>query len=664
MREATVTMYHEDCVEVMANRLAENSIDLSIYSPPFEELFTYSGSIHDLGNNGSTVNMREGRFALNYRFFVHQLFKVTKPGTNTCCHIQQLRAWACQHGFIGIRDFRGAMIDVYSAAGFIPKGEFVICKNPQRMAQALDLHSLMFITGKRNSNNLAPAPNDHVLIFQKPGECVNPVRALYDKEINQDGWVTTNEWIRDAHGIWTDIQETDVMDGWKAARECDEEKHVCLARGSLVLTYNGYVPIQDVQIGDMVLTHKGRWRPVTAKACNGFKPVVKTSAQGVPGLVTTPDHRFWTRSCDGRGGNGWIPGPASPSRHRHNAMTAEPGWMEAASLKGSYVNLKLPPVVESPYTAQEWWIAGRWLGDGHYAARDGLYISCAFDELNELIEALGHRAGAYQKRRTVYQIRINDRDGRMHALLSRFGRFSEGKTLPGEALSLDQEKSAALLAGYLSADGSHVAAVDRRCADSVSRPLALGMAMVAQRVHGVAVSVYPGRNAGTCIIEGRTCNTKDDWVLGFYPNGKCHSGFVADDGAWKKVRSVEDAGETEVWDIQVAEDESFTAEGCIVHNCPLQCQVVYRLMRLYSNPISIQPDVLVMDPFGGIGTTACMAIGAECNDGALHTGHHRNVVTAELKDSYFGQSLANIEKTRKLVEAREREGQPLFAGLE
>jgi len=85
----------------------------------------------------------------------------------------------------------------------------------------------MFITGKTNSTMLAPAPNDYLLIFQKPGESETRVRCLYDKEKNPDGWVTTNEWIKWASGQWDDIQETDVLDGYRAARESDEEKHVC-----------------------------------------------------------------------------------------------------------------------------------------------------------------------------------------------------------------------------------------------------------------------------------------------------------------------------------------------------------------------------------------------------------------------------------------------------
>jgi hypothetical protein len=196
-----------DCIAGMGD-LADNSIDLTVTSVPFEELFTYSGKLEDVGNNGSTINIREGRFALNLRFVIHQLFRVTKPGRNVCIHIQQLLAWKNQHGFIGRRDFRGAVIDLFAAGGFEWKGEAAIGKNPQAMAQRLNLHSLMFITGKTNSTMLAPAPNDYLLVFQKPGECEERVQCLYDREKNPGGWVTTNEWIKWASGLWDDIRRS------------------------------------------------------------------------------------------------------------------------------------------------------------------------------------------------------------------------------------------------------------------------------------------------------------------------------------------------------------------------------------------------------------------------------------------------------------------------
>lgn len=139
---------------------------------------------------------------------------------------------------MGRRDFRGATIEVFtaptSAGAFSFAGEFVIPKNPQIIAQKLKLHSLQFKTGhSRNACMLAPAVNDYVLIFHKPGDHPCPVRSLRHASKNPGGWVSTKEWIRDAHGgWWSDIQEIDVLDGatgrgLKKYAEADHEKHVC-----------------------------------------------------------------------------------------------------------------------------------------------------------------------------------------------------------------------------------------------------------------------------------------------------------------------------------------------------------------------------------------------------------------------------------------------------
>lgn len=251
---ANVELHNIDCIRGMHEILAPESVDLIVTSIPFEELFTYSGKREDVGNNGSTVDIRAGRFALNMRFVVEGMLRVMRPGTNVCIHIQQLLAYKVQHGFMGRRDFRGAMVDVFTRGGSIRGreidehgnitpfvlpplpggtgfdfvGEMVIPKNPQSMAQRLNLHSLQFKTGKsRSATDLAPAVNDYVLIFQKPGEVEHQVRALFDPEDNPGGWVTTNEWVDWASGIWADILEIDILDGWKSARESDQERHVC-----------------------------------------------------------------------------------------------------------------------------------------------------------------------------------------------------------------------------------------------------------------------------------------------------------------------------------------------------------------------------------------------------------------------------------------------------
>lgn len=253
---ASCSLFNEDCIAGLANRVADDSVHLTVTSIPFEELFTYSGKPEDVGNNGSTVDIRAGRFALNMQFVVEQLFRVTHPGCNVCIHIQQLLAYKNQHGFMGRRDFRGAMIDVFTSHGrFQFIGEAAIPKDPQQMAQRLNLHSLQFKTGYgRTATNLAPAPNDYVLIFQKPGTPATPVRCI-DHATNRRAWITTEDWIKWARGCWDDILQTDVLDGWRSARESDEERHVCPLQLSvifrLVSLYTNPISIQpDVTVLD------------------------------------------------------------------------------------------------------------------------------------------------------------------------------------------------------------------------------------------------------------------------------------------------------------------------------------------------------------------------------------------------------------------------------
>lgn len=230
--DSACSIHNEDCVSGIANRLAAGSVHLTVTSPPFEDLFSYSGKAEDVGNNGATIDIREGRFALNMRFVIEQLFRVHAPGTNCCVHIQQLLAHVVHHGFMGRRDFRGAMVDLFRAGGWNFVGEVAIPKCPQTMAQRLNLHSLQFKTGyARSSTKWAMAPNDYVLVFQKPGDVAVPVRPLRHKR-NPGGWLTEKDWILWARGVW-EIDQMDVLDSARnqkamnGLKEVANEKHVC-----------------------------------------------------------------------------------------------------------------------------------------------------------------------------------------------------------------------------------------------------------------------------------------------------------------------------------------------------------------------------------------------------------------------------------------------------
>lgn len=195
--------------------LKDDSIDLSVYSPPFADLYTYTDSERDLGNSRDW-----DEFFGHYAYIIREMFRITKQGRVTCVHTSDIPAMAQKDGYIGIKDFPGAVIKAYESEGWIFHGRCFIQKNPQ--AQAIRTHSqaLLFVQLRKDSAASRPALIDQILIFRKPGENKVPILPVENEELDNDTWV---EW---AHGIWTGIHETGTLQ-YSRARDGDDEKHIC-----------------------------------------------------------------------------------------------------------------------------------------------------------------------------------------------------------------------------------------------------------------------------------------------------------------------------------------------------------------------------------------------------------------------------------------------------
>ena len=210
VRGKNFRMENGDCVEVLKAE-GDASVDFSVYSPPFSSLYVYSNSASDMGNSRD-----EAEFFKHYGFFIPELLRVTKPGRLTACHVSQITAMQSRDGYIGVKDFRGKIIEAYIKAGWVFWGEFGIQKNPQAQAIRTKSQSLLFVTLKKDSARLRPALADFVLIFRKPGDNETPVKSD----------VSNEEWIRFAHPFWNDIKETDVLSVIEG-RDDKDERHIC-----------------------------------------------------------------------------------------------------------------------------------------------------------------------------------------------------------------------------------------------------------------------------------------------------------------------------------------------------------------------------------------------------------------------------------------------------
>jgi DNA modification methylase len=190
---------------------SEDSVDLSVFSPPFASLYTYSDSERDLGNSSDYAQFFDG-----FSFLIRELLRTTKPGRIAAVHCQDLSTTKATHGVIGLRDFPGDIIRAFVKEGWVYDGRVTIDKDPQ--AQAIRTHSkaLLFVQLEKDSTWSRPAMADYIVRFRKPGE--NAVRVKPD--------LTREQWILWARPIWQDIDESDTLNT-ALARDEKDERHIC-----------------------------------------------------------------------------------------------------------------------------------------------------------------------------------------------------------------------------------------------------------------------------------------------------------------------------------------------------------------------------------------------------------------------------------------------------
>jgi DNA (cytosine-5)-methyltransferase 1 len=417
---------------------------------------------------------------------------------------------------------------------------------------------------------------------------------------------------------------------------------ICFPAGTTVLTRRGPVPIETVTVGEEVLTHAGRWRPVTRVMTNVSDTVV-VKGLGHNELETTAEHPFFAR----RLGRTW-----DNATRDYRKQLGNQEWVEAKNLDShawaTPVNFGEPMAVPQvpgrgmAFTEQFWWMVGRWVGDGYVRIKHGqadplpaiprrcsqpagsacavcgqparpdgrsgtgrvspycgamckssnkrrkptvrrhdIYIACGDHEAEDLGQVLAAvapasrataRAGAGELRwrrshpstATVFE---TNHAGLATWLVEHFGRHAHGKRIPAWALTMPATWRHALLEGYISADGNHNNRMVR--CSTVSRPLAVGVRLLAVSL-GHGASIYAPSRRSVATIQGRQVRMRPAWSVGWTeaPDPKRIQSLDDDLHRWAKVRSVQPGRtQVQVFNLSVAEDESYIADGIVVHNC-------------------------------------------------------------------------------------------------
>ncbi len=205
-------IYHGDSCEVMKS-IPDNSIDYSIFSPPFASLYTYSASDRDMGNCADGAG-----FAEHMKFLIGDLARVMKPGRNLSFHCMLLPTSKTRDGFIGLSDFRGDLIRSFQDAGFIFHSEVVIWKDPVTAMQRTKALGLLHKQIRKDSAMSRQGVPDYLITMRKPGANPDPISHGDDLPVEL--------WQKYASPVWMDINPSDTLQR-ESAREDADERHVC-----------------------------------------------------------------------------------------------------------------------------------------------------------------------------------------------------------------------------------------------------------------------------------------------------------------------------------------------------------------------------------------------------------------------------------------------------
>ena len=320
----------------------------------------------------------------------------------------------------------------------------------------------------------------------------------------------------------------------------------CFAKGTYILTEKGYIPIEDISVGDKVLTHIVRWRKVTATMHRDGARLWDVNGFGILPTRTTAEHPYYVTK------------PDQPMEFK-KVEQLDDSW---------YSTMVLPDAESDGYSKEMWWIIGRYLADGWRVERKDrpsggrIVFAISDDKRTEFEQRLREAKihGTYTKEQTCGKYHVCN--NQLYEYLEKFGKYAHGKRIPREALCLPREKAKYFFDGYMSGDGRS----DREEATSTSAALILGMCIIAQRLGKSVPAVYYTRRYEKCVIQGRECRQRDTYT--FRISSKSVKGHYRARYVCRELYQPTESDDFgTVYNISVEEDNSYVANGAIVHNC-------------------------------------------------------------------------------------------------
>jgi len=214
--------------------LPSDSVGLSVFSPPFANLFVYSDSVADMGNCASVSEFFE-----HMDYLIPELYRITKPGRICCVHCSEIPRQKGVDGVMGIYDFPGDLIRHFEAAGWVHVSRVTVWKDPVVEVSRTKAMGLLHKSFTERREAVRVGMPDYVLVFRKwtdemPDRQVAGGMAPVGGYIGEDGpsmWNSERDysiqtWQKYASPVWMDVRQGRVLD-YAGAREQQDERHIC-----------------------------------------------------------------------------------------------------------------------------------------------------------------------------------------------------------------------------------------------------------------------------------------------------------------------------------------------------------------------------------------------------------------------------------------------------
>jgi site-specific DNA-cytosine methylase len=346
----------------------------------------------------------------------------------------------------------------------------------------------------------------------------------------------------------------------------------CFGAGTKVLTRKGYSNIEDIKIGDEVLTHKGRFRKVLATG-GEVKETIELFAQGFKKTITTSNHPYYCREMV----KVYESKDKPSSRVLKSAVFKKAGELE----KDDFLATPILHIEENPRNLDEetCWILGRYLADGHYRKdlRKGrknsyqyqLILSIGKDKEDSFKSSIKNRNYSfYPHTKSVYRAVFSSMELVNMVIEMGLGKGAINKNIPTEILLLPTNLLKCFMEGYISGDG-YSSKEGVYNASSISEELIMGLSLVVAKVYGTNASFHHFPRPKTTVIEGRTVNQNDTFSTEFRDHTPKQSHSVVEGSyIWTRFKSTKPTGRKErVYNLEVEEDNTYTANNAVVHNC-------------------------------------------------------------------------------------------------